>query len=388
MIIRDFAKFKKGVDKETPFVIFAALLARAIGDFAIQSVVTASIKCAFQHATLITYHIPDRDYKASLIRSNKYIDMSLVGTEGSTFPIELFDINSGRMVFLKNQKFQDIGGKYPDLVLIPAHMRQQTLNGLPNIASLSLPEDLANIMLDRFVELGLDPDRWFCVLHLRDGSYSSRPKVHIRDVPTAPYIAATRHIIEQQGGQVVRLGHHGSLPFPDMPGLIDLSVIPDSFDMQLYAITRARYMLAGPSGIAQLGSSFKTPTAAVMIPNQEGVWNSGDLILGQHLISPHGQRVPLSDSVAAGMRFEPVTRNLVENKGWRLELNSDAEMLRVSDMMFERTSDIKGWREPSPDKFDNTPNTLSLPLGGYDAPLNNRAQFIEFPDLWREAASE
>lgn len=382
MIIRDFAKFQKGVDQETPFVIFAALLARAIGDFAIQNVVAASVKCAFQHARLVTYHIPDRSYKATIVKSNPHIDLSLTGTEKSTLPIELFDINSGRKVFFRNKHFQDIGGKYPDLVLVPAQMRLQTINGLPNVAGLTFPDNLAIGMAEQLINLGLDPERWFCTLHLREGTYVQRPSEPSRDTPIDAYVETAKHIIEEQGGQVVRLGHHGSKPFPKMPGLFDISTIPDTFNLQAFAITRARYMLAGPSGIAQMGSAFKTPTAVVMAPSQEGAWNSGDIQLNQHLIAPGGQRVPLRDSIAAGMRFEPAMKNLIENKGWRIEPNSVAELKRISDIMLERTQEVEGWRETSPDQFETVPNTLSLPLGGYDAPLSNRAEFIEFPDLW------
>ncbi|MBT6137332.1 MAG: hypothetical protein HOH65_07620, partial [Rhodospirillaceae bacterium] len=218
---------------EDPFRIFALPHARALGDFIIQNIVAASLKSNFENSRLFVYYRDDRDYKNLIIESNIYIDYKIntKGTKGS-FPIDLFDQNSGRPIHSPDREFYEKMVHRPDLIISPATMNAAVLNTLPNTPRFAFPERHVSVLTERLREHGVSPDRWFCIMHCRDESYPYRPGNDFRDMPHADFIAVARLIVDELGGQVVRVGHPGMRQFPKMSGLLDLSRVPDSFALQ------------------------------------------------------------------------------------------------------------------------------------------------------------
>ncbi|MBT6136635.1 MAG: TIGR04372 family glycosyltransferase [Rhodospirillaceae bacterium] len=366
------------------YKIFAFFLSRALGDFAIQNIVASSIKSNFENAKLFVYYRNDRPYKDLIIESNSYIDYKVQNkSKNGNFPADWFDINSGRPFVAPSREFYEIRAHDPDLVLTPSLMKMQVLPALQNIARLNFPDRGLSTVSNRLIDHGLNPGKWFCALHYRDGSYEHRPALERRDVSVEHFIEITRLIIDELGGQVVRLGNPEMAKFPKKDGLIDLASIPNSFAMQCFATSRARFLFSGPSGPGQLGSAFGTPTAVTITPQSVGAWHPHDIILMQHLIDPKGRRVPVLEATAEGYMDEIILPEILGNGGYRLEKNSLEELKRVAYMMYDRTSDCSGWREPKAETFTTFPNQICSPFTAGTTPLDVAAEIVEFPDLWR-----
>lgn len=377
----DFDRPIPGRSHREPFRIFGFALARALGDFLIQNVVLASMKCAFEHSNLFVYSRLDRPYKKLILDSNIHITKSInFRDDSSVFPAELFDINSGRPVKIQDDEFYKRGANHPDFVAAPSMLHVSTLLGLSNIASLRFPEDRTLKSSETLERMGLDPSHWFCTLHYREPTYEDRPPSPLRDNDPAQFLALRDFVIDELGGQVVRLGHPEMTDFPARDGFVDLAKLDDSFELQTFAVTRSRFVLAGPSGIAQLGSAYNVPTAYLHGINEAGCWNHEDINLFQRLYDPAGHRMNIRDSLATGILREQTIQKLVREQGFQAKPNTTEELCAATREIYDRTANCEGWRKPAPHHFDGYPNQLGLPITREVNPAAGRGTFVEYPD--------
>ena len=113
-------------------------------------------------------------------------------------------------------------------------------------------------------QLGVPEGAWFVSLHVRSSGFHGEggdPDQAHRNADVRSYLPAVRHIFER-GGWVVRLGDRTMPMLPHVPGLIDYAHSPwKSPWMDVFFCAACRFFIGGPSGLAQLPSTFGVPCA-------------------------------------------------------------------------------------------------------------------------------
>ena len=359
------------------FIIFAGLLDRALGDFVYQNLFAASVSLLFDDAELVAYYRDDRPYKKHIVRMNPHIGRTWRTTGTSSLPFDYFDTAAEIPVRAPTTSWYKTGSAEPDLVLAPSMMQQVLLPSFPTVARLRIPEDERPALHARLLEAGLDPDRWFCVLHYREPGYAYRSASSFRDFDPAEATPVCRHLIEALGGQVVRIGHPGMTPLPAMSGYVDLAGVPDGFMLQSYAISRARFFLElSPSGPMALAGAFGVPMARCNQVVIIGPLGQPSFSLVQHVLGPDGRRIPLDVLLDKQIIHQPVIERTLKHLGYRFQRNSARELLAAADEIHRRTTDCAGWRDQTPQRVTERPNSFAWPMRPsrpYDV--------IEYPEL-------
>jgi len=375
---REIKEFKLGVPGESPerpFVIFALFLDRTVGDFAGQNVFAASVKRLFRYAKLFCYYRNDRPYKTDIIFMNPYIDRAIVGSDPNVGLLsDYFDQSWQPPFSLSMPIWVENGMSRPDLLLTPSMMDLSCIQTFPNIGYLSITGDRAARDQQRLVDLGLDPNRWFCCIHYREITYEFRAYHSARNVSHVPFQDVTNFIIDKLGGQVVRLGHVGMQAFQQRPGLIDLTLVADSFSVQAFAFSRAKFNLASCSGMNALSAMLGTPIARVDVVDLGDVNNDHDIVLLQHLFDANGRRVPLDEALELGLYHTNSEGHL--RPGYRFMENTSAELMRCAKIMYDSTQDCPAWREHVVSHVEN-------PVGSFSIPRERKSLYriVDFPDL-------
>ncbi|UUX48108.1 TIGR04372 family glycosyltransferase [Nisaea acidiphila] len=334
-----------------PVRIFASLTSRNLGDLVGQHIAAASIKHLFNTASLLAEATVATAIQRTILGYNQHIDCHLELPRGHRVPMAAFDVHSGALT-VNSEEWNRLGGRFTNVFLAGYNVGVEIIPSLPYKARFAYPESKIDQSSQILKDRGLDPDRWFTVIHWREPGYLDRPDEILRDVKDVSSFHDTiRHIIAKQGGQVVRIGHHGSSQLPnDLGNVIDLSDIPDSFDLQCFAISRARYFIGSCTGPNVLGSAFGTPS---LITNQLGadaVWNPDDICLTQTLRTGDGQLLTGEQFFRAGFLHHGLLKNkiLKSGKGFELFQNTAEEIIRCADLMYEKTEGCSGWRIPDP----------------------------------------
>jgi len=341
-----------------PLVIAAFFGHRTLGDFVMNQVAAASVAAAAGPKTkLLSIYRGDRPYKDLVNFCNPAVSRTLRLSESQTeiVPLEWLEGTTEIEGAPKDQEWYAEGYNKPDLILVPAQMRIEHCIGKP--PPLVFPDNLAPAMEGALAQLGLDKSKWFAVVHLRENSYEHRRDVcEERSVNPLLYLPALKRILSEHGGQIVRIGDPSMKPLPKMDGLIDLTQTSNSFPLQAFALSRARFFFGTDSGPTQLASAFKTPVAST---NAFGiaVWNDGDVILNKRVFKKSGKEVPPREL------FEMGTWTVHRN--WpsvtTIKDNSPKQLIDVVDHMVETTQDCRGWRNNSP-YTPGPPQDIRLPL--------------------------
>jgi putative glycosyltransferase (TIGR04372 family) len=221
----------------------------------------------------------------------------------------------------------------------------------------TVPPSVAEDCETQLCVLGLDRERWFMTLHIRQDGYraeSGSPR-SIRSL--APYEKLVQHVFAQ-GGQVVRLGDP-SMSALDAPGLIDLSRIPHSFLLQAYACSRSRFLFGGDSGPVALAAGFNTPAVMANIVNLPTWFTApkNHIIATKKFRLENGTVVRDEEAAALGMTGETRWYGAME----RLEELSGDELCTLCDLMLARTPPC-GWveREPAPSRLWRSDGTIDV----------------------------
>lgn len=344
--------------KDSPFVIAAFLGHQTLGDFVMYNLVAASFARAIPNSRLVVLYRDDRPYKTLITRCNPFADKILRVPQGSdhVFPLDWFDGQPNVPDRPFDDSWLEEGLHRPDLFLVPAMIDISCAH--PPLPRFRVPDELEPNLKNALVRAGVMPGRWFACIHMREDDYQYRKGMAVtaRSVDPQSYLPMIKHIVESQGGQVVRLGDPSMSHLPDMEGVIDLARIGDSFPTQFFAISRARYFIASDSGPTQLGSAFGTPTVTTNSVTPT-VWNDGDAVLLKSFIGPSGQEVPFAELRDAGIltvhHNRPDTLDVVDN--------SPDDLLRAAEHMYERTRDCSGWREEAGQPPPTRKGSISLP---------------------------
>jgi len=342
---------------EKPFVIAAFIGTQTLGNFVMNHLVAAAIAREIPGSRMAAIFRNDRPYKAFINLCNPFVDRT-VGVDANpeaAFALDWFDGNRDAPGRPFDAAWYEDGYHDPDLVLTPSML---DIWGCKWPApGFRIPEELAPALGETLKARGLIENKWFACIHMRESGYKWREGADAdRNVNPEDYLAMIRHIIEEQGGQVVRIGHPEMTPLPEIDGLFDLSRIDDNFPEQAFAVSRARYFIGTDTGPTQLAAAFQTPTAST---NALGIdlWNPGDVVMLRHVTDEAGVPIPREDLI----EVSPILGNHRPH-GVRYHANTPCELIEVADHMYRKTDDCPGWRD-FPGQPDYTPSgTLKLPL--------------------------
>lgn len=339
--------------------IFAFLSPRALGNFAIAAVMASSIRELFDEGELYVYYRDDRPYKKHIVNCIRNVDGIISSPPGpkGMLPIDLFDPFGGRVIW-NNQQFENARLKAADLVLCGSMLLDKGLLAIPTVVLRPPPESIDESD-QALLEIGVDPARWIACVYWKEPGYPFRIVDPGRDIyDPAPYIAAIRHIVEDLGGQVIRLGHPTGVEIPEMKGFFDLAKVAGSEWLQIYAVTVARFFLGSSSGPVSYGPAFGIPT---VITDQNlclGAWNPHDYIVTQHFRFD-GKVLSQAAAYDAGCLFQ----GWAPGKEYELIRNTAAELIAAADEMFNSTRNCLGWRQVAAHEPKlPRPNSVSLPF--------------------------
>lgn len=337
-----------------PIRIFSYLSPRALGDTIMFALFTSSIAEMFDDSELVVYYRDDRPYKAgivSCIRNAKRVLNTFKPT--AMLPVELFDVAGWAPEVAPELQTVQIRG--PNLILTQTMFSEGMLNSIP-LATLAPPQRLIAPSNQSLIELGLDPARWIATVYWKEAAYKFRPDEPWRSPDSAPYIATIRHIIEDLGGQVVKLGHPTPLALPKIKGLIDLAQVPNSHWLQLYAVWVSRFLLSNPSGPLSYGPAFNVPTVVTDQRRSDGVYRPHDYIVTQRCFHD-GKSYQGYEAFVAGLVKEWGTdpRDYASNTA--------QELIAAADEMYNSTTGCTGWRvHPEPMAPTSRPNRVLWPI--------------------------
>ena len=185
-----------------------------------------------------------------------------------------YDIASAHIE--KSRKHNDVGGSPNDIVsnLAVQYKMQYKLaksanagykriyDSFPNHDFSDLPQFFSisaeKTLFDKLKNCGIDPDNWYCVLHIRNGGGWSQ----IRDTNLATYHRGIDEILKK-GGQVLLTGNDLS-----SSNSKDLPYLPHNAksDLRLFALAKQKMMIASCSGPAHASFLFDIP---VIITNNQ-----------------------------------------------------------------------------------------------------------------------
>ena len=335
-----------------PIVIVALMLATTLGDFIEYNLFAASFKRQYRRARLIAYYRRDRPFKDGIIEMNPEIDEVWAQEGQETVEASHFNVAPGGDT-----------DRHADIILTPSMMSRAKLPSLPSLAHFQVPAPKTEACEKALIEGGLDPERWFCVLHYREPSFEGRGANADRDIDPDNPIAMTRYIIETLGGQVVRIGHPEMAAFPATPGFLDLSRGPPDIQTQAAAVRRSRFFLElSPSGPMALAPCFGVPVARCNALILAGPTSADSIVLNQHLVGPDGSTVPIATCVEKNLLNGAVMPANLRNRGYRFSRNTLADMQAVARDMVRLTTNCPRWRDCQDSAISVPHDRLSWPI--------------------------
>jgi len=306
--------------------ILGVIACTGMGDFTYQAMALASIKRQFASAHLTALYSADAPYKSVVMGFIPDFDV-VEDYAGQPFRVDV------------------IGDAPPkNLIFTPAELSGTLLGRFDRTATMRVPDDREARLRGELIAAGVDPGRWFMVMHYRQGSTFPHQGMGHRDVSPTTFHAMARHVTEALGGQVLRLGHDGMDAIPELPGYVDLS--RGSIELQMYATARARFMLGTDSGPCGYAAGFRTPILKSNSFSEEGAFYPTDILMPKNVLNWRGEALDLSDFTAD---------RLLEFKS----IGAYGEMIGFADNTFDQlrfgvellhaeTGDVQGWRMEPP----------------------------------------
>jgi putative glycosyltransferase (TIGR04372 family) len=249
---------------------------------------------------------------------------------------------------------------YHDFSLTSILQTEAVMRGMQKV-SLRIPNADLDPGRRALVELGLDPERWFCALHWREPTYEHKFGSNMRDVDPANYLPVIDYIIDELGGQVVQLGHPEMNRHAARPGYVDLSALKDSWKLQAFATSRSRFFIGSPSGGTGFAHAFCVPAVHVDVLD----WYTGqadDWMLTPTIHFSDGGELRQQELFDAGIMNSPELLDLMQSgRIAGIKKSTNEEIQRAASWIFEQTQDITTWRPPHRSRNEH-PNQFSLPI--------------------------
>ncbi len=360
MICRDV-----GLSPERPFVIKASLRETSLGDFLTKCIYLATIGAQFDFAEIELRYRDVRSYSREVV--------SLVPGINNAIPIRGHIPLWARLGLPDTRLWHHLArsidgnkgswGSFCDFYPTDWMLNPRSLHAFPNPVRLQIPSDREDELQTKLLQAGVECDRWFAVVHYRASTYLNKRNGQLRNGDPRAQKDLIDYIIDQLGGQVVLLGHPELEPFPSRDNFVDLSRQKNSFMLQAYAASRARFLIAGPSGPINLGWGFQIPTGLVDASDGVGGWGSGEqVILTHEVTTPDGKIMRNAELFASGLLDYPALRNKIRaGENFAVRKNSAEELTAVANHLFSKSGDIPQWREMKPLDEPKRPNSLPWP---------------------------
>jgi putative glycosyltransferase (TIGR04372 family) len=333
---------RAGYSSERPFKFFVYLAALSYGDF-LASIITASkIASRFAYSEATFMIVPNRPYKTTLLQLYPYPFRVVSVKDDRALQFVNFDITR----YDKTRRTESI--HWQDFLVPPQYSGEICWSGMGS-HYLRVPEDKAEGFQRDLLEAGLDPDRWFCVMHYREPNYRWKSAPNLRDVDPATYNSLVDYVIDELGGQIVRLGHPEMVEVPPRSGFVDLSRHAESYLLQSYACSRARFYIGSATGSVVMALAFNTPN---LIADASDFWDGApgrETYLLTHTVRlPDGRRLR-QESLAATDLLSTfhLTERMRKYPEITLEKATAPELHACARFMLDKTADCEGWRTPS-----------------------------------------
>ena len=319
---------------DRPFTIVAYIDGPGLGDVMACSTNAAIVKRSVPGALLIACVVPRAELYAEALLLNPDIDYVAMADDEVAVS-DLMDAHyapAGYMPDWVRQAFMK-----PNLVLIPNML--DFVMPVAEGAVLRVPDWYETEARETLVGLGLDPENWFACLHVREDGYR-RERTHPRSVrDIAPYATLIDHIIDELGGQVVRIGDPTMSPIPPRAGMVDLGRRGTSYLTQCFALGAARFMVGTDSGPSSWCFMFNTPLAFTNKFTEVIFAPSIHVCATKTFVLPDGTRLSGRAAAESG--------HMVEAKwpGSGIELieTAAADMIKAVDWLHVQTEDSEPW---------------------------------------------
>ncbi len=348
-----------------PFVIKASLRETSLGDFLTKLIFLATLKNQFDYGEIELRYRDVRPYSSEVVSIVPGIDRAI--------PIRWHIPRWARLGLPDTRLWHHIArsidgnkgswGSFCDLYPTDWMVNPRALHALPNPVRLKIPAEHEQRLADQLQRLGANPDRWLAVVHYRASTYLTKRKGQLRNGNPSAQLELISHIIERLGGQAVLLGHPELEAFPERANFIDLSRIKDSFLLQAFACSKARFLIAGPSGPLNLGWGFQIPTGLVDASDGVGGWGSCEqVILTHEVTTPEGKRLQNRALFENGLLDYPVLRDKIRaGEPYQVRKNSAEELIAVANHLYDASSRTTGWRTSSTEVGGPKPNHIVWP---------------------------
>ncbi len=354
-----------GQSAERPFIIKAAIVETSLGDLLTKLLCLATLKRQFDHAELHLRYRNVRPYSSEVVSLIPEID-SAVALKGHLpawarlwIPDLRLWLPLARAIDGRKGSWASFCHFYPtDWMLNP-----RWLHAMPDQARLQVPVDRQDALERALIAQGLDPNRWFAVLHYRASNYLGKRSGVLRNSNPAAFQQLIDHIVDGLGGQVVLLGHPELQPFPPRKGFVDLSRIKNSFMLQIYAVSRARFLIGGPSGPVNFGWGFQIPTGMVDTVDGDAGWGPVEqVVLTKKLELPTGEVVQNNSFLATGLLDYRTLRDKIRaDEDYTAHPNTIEELRMVADHLHRCSTDTPAWRVPAAAPEKAAPNHFVWP---------------------------
>ena len=343
---------------EDKFTILGILSVRALGDFVIAIMACVYAKKKIRNSALLIYAHDDRPYKNDILMLCPHIDDKVMGT-GPGMPIAWFDVPCADPN-APPKEFVEAGFPHTNLVLFPALIADLfNPSKIEFIRCLAIPEDLDGEIRQRLLDAGASPDRWIVCLHAREDDYEFRKyREPDRSVDPVSYFQLADYIIDELGGQVVRLGDPSMTPAPARSHLVDLSRGND-FLLQAYAVSRCRFAITTDSGMQLVANGLGVPFATTNVTML-------DILFDECGFSPwHDQHLVLTKKVFAKDAVPDDSSEFGRMTDFNECImfdNGSQEFRDVTNHMMAKTDDCQGWRNNYIERSVEAVDTISFPF--------------------------
>lgn len=356
---------RRKMEPSPPKRIIVYLESAGLGGFVLQNVVASSLLRRFPSAYVLVTYRDQPNWRGFITDCNPHFHSEMRAAPDSdvVMPVDWFDLGLAAPVKCPEPEWEERELKSPDIILMPTMLEIDAarLIGLGEApARLRLPPSQVEAIHGLLRRIGLDPERWFATLHVRDGGEAGDP----RRASVEDYIPLIRHIVEEKGGQVVRLGLPDEAPLPPMPGVIDLSRSAESFILQVAAASLSRYMIGTDAGPIVLAGAFGVPCGLTNAATfSRRVWKKGDVVLAKPQVLPSGERLGTREAFDRGfLDGDPP-------EGTVFEANDPGDLVAVAEHLHEATEDCTGWRPVEEEPPVDPEMTLTIPYPMRDGPL-------------------
>ena len=192
-------------------------------------------------------------------------------------------------------------------------------------------------------DLGIPPDSWWAVLHVRERG--TNEPLDPRNSDPLSYMKAAQAIIDR-GGYVIRIGNPTMTPLLKMDGIVDYAHSSAKADwLDIFIIGASRFLLAcfsGPNDVAQL---FRVPVAiANGVPISQGSLGHDDIRIAKLLLDgSSGKPLSFETSLGSDQLRDLHSESAFIEAGIAYQDNSEEEIRELVTEMMDRIEGVASY---------------------------------------------